>query len=90
MGYGKYRMLVHIGAFALGLLSLSWMLLGLCVSAHYFISPAVAARMGQDLETRDKESALRTLRIVMFLTLHSSLFSLFWYFFGVGVSYLVA
>ena len=93
MGYSKQRLYVHLGAFFIGVFSFSWTFLGLCVAAHYFISPAVAYQMTKTdpdeiLESKDTETAWRINRTVRVLTLQSSVFSVIIYFVGSGVSLL--
>ena len=91
MGYVRHRMLVHLTAFLIGALYLSWTLLGLCVLAHHFISPAQAAQIRGNVDMdelriqQDTEEILAFSRTVMICTVHGSFFSGLWYLAGMGI-----
>ena len=95
MGYLKHRIAVHFIAFLIGLLSFSWMFLGLVVLGHYFISPAQAAQISGDVdidrfrEDEDFEGAMAFSRTVNILTIQSTVFSGLWYLAGLGISMLI-
>jgi hypothetical protein len=93
MGYSKQRLYIHLGAFFIGVFSFSWMLLGLCLIAHYFISPAVAYQITKTdpdeiFNSKDTETAWRINNTVRILTIQSSVFSTIIYFIGLGISFL--
>lgn len=94
MGYTKQRASIHIGAFLIGIFSLSWIFLSICIVAHYFISPAVAYQITRTdpdkiFEEKDTETAMRVSRTVRMLTINSSLFSAVIYLFGWGINLLL-
>ena len=88
--FGK-RSLIHASAFLIGLLAFNWTLLGLCIFAHYLVSPAQVAQMNRvkDIEdfkrNQDHEGASAFARTMNILTLQSSLFSGLWYLVGLGL-----
>jgi len=91
MGYVRHRMLVHLTAFLIGALYLSWTLLGLCVLAHHFISPAQTAQIRGNVDIdelriqQDTEKISAFSRTVRILTMQSSFFSGLWYLAGMGI-----
>ena len=92
MYYVKYRLMIHAVAFLLGIFYLNWLLLGVCIFGHHFLSPAQAALIKgvndiDDLKG-DLEEAAALSRTVNILTLQSSLFSGLWYLVGLGVGIL--
>ena len=92
--YIRYRLLVHLAAFLIGVFSFSWMLLGLCAFAHHFISPAQTTYIKGDVDIDefgaaiDEDALLAFARTVRILTIQSSLFSGLSYLVGMGIGYL--
>lgn len=79
------RFVIHLSAFFLGALSLSWTLLGICVFFHYFISPALAAKVYGDFDEMDTDQAESVQRFVLITTLQNSAFSILLYLVGLGL-----
>ena len=94
MAHVKFRLTIHAIAFLLGAFQFHWSLMGPCIFAHHFLSPAQAAEIERiddidELRTNGSdEQILMFARHVRIMTLHSSIISGVWYLVGLGLGYL--
>lgn len=79
------KFLTHAFAFYVGLTSMSWTFLGLCVGVHYFVAPSIASNFLGDVNNADKEGFMEYHGAVVRLTIVGSLISCFWYLAGLGI-----
>ena len=75
----------HVVAFLSGVISLSWMVLGLCALAHYFVAPSIASNILGDVNNTDKDGFMAYHGAVIRLTIIGSLISCLWYLAGLGI-----
>lgn len=75
----------HVFAFYIGLTSMSWTFLGLCVGVHYLVAPSIASNFFGDVDSTDKDGFMAYHGAVVRLTIIGSLISGLWYLAGLGV-----
>jgi hypothetical protein len=79
------KLSTHVFAFYVGITSMSWTLMLLCVGAHYFVAPSIASSFIGDIKNADKDGFMAYHGVVVRLTIVGSLISCFWYLAGLGI-----